>query len=198
MDYPSILRKSLIAGLAWLALAAPALAQSPGDETGAGLYDRVVEYVSPMTDFLNDYAMLATQPTTATAAIWGAQLVSSADTGQGPTITTAPVGYYDDAPTQIRNAGYTFEGLTTASIGSMSALDFARWLGTAVALPFQLARGVQQVVPILGPIGIFLSWLMLATLWVGIMYFLSFLLGFIGNLFSLADKVMAAIGLLKP
>jgi hypothetical protein len=194
MDYSSIFRKGIIGVLAWLALATPSFAEGPSPS----IYDSVVNTVSPVVDFLDDYAALATTPTTATATIWGSQLLSSTDTGQGPGSATPPADYYADSPEQIRAAGYTFEGLTTASIGAMSALDFARWLGSAVALPFQLARGVQAVVPILGPIGIFLSWLMLATLWVGIMYFLSFLIGFIGNLLNLADKIIGAIGLLKP
>jgi hypothetical protein len=194
MDHSPILRKSLIAIAAWLALAAPALAQEPG----GGIYDQVVGAVAPVVDFLDDYAALATQPITATETIWGAQLLSTADTGESPGSAAPPAEYYPDAPEAVRQAGYTLDGLSTASIGSMSALDFARWLGVSVALPFQLARGVQDVTAIIGPMGLFLTWLMLAVLWVGIMYFLSFLMGFIGNLLSLGEKVIAAIGLFKP
>jgi hypothetical protein len=194
MDHPPIFYK-IVGGIAlWLAVTSPALAQGPSPST----YDMVVNAVAPVVDFLDDYSILAMAPLTATSAIWGGQLLSTADTGQGPGSATPPADYYPDAPAQIRQSGYTMESLATADIGAMSALDFAHWLGISVALPFQLARGMQGIVTIIGPMGIFLSWLMLATLWVGIIYFLSFLAGFIGNLLELGSKIVEIIGLVKP
>lgn len=183
-----------------LVCAAPAAAQEPlGAQGGLGLYDRVVGSLEPVRAFLEDYADLADgEVTTASADIWGAQLLSTDSTGQGVTGGSPPGGYYPDAPEEIREAGYTLEGLTSRDISLMSALDFADWLGSTIALPFQLARGLQALVSEIGPLGFFLSWLFMAALWVGIVYFLEFLVSFVASLLNVGSKVIEAIGLFKP
>lgn len=204
MDYQTVLHPTrIILVVAWLVLASPVLAQGPitgASATGGSgsVYDTVVAAVAPVVDFLDDYAALAASPATATADIWGAQLLSTGDTGEGPGTGSPPAEYYPDAPEQVREVGYTLEGLTTADISAMSALDFARWLGFAVALPFEFARGLQDIAAIIGPIGLFLSWLFMAALWVGIIYFFSFLISFIKTLLEVGGKVLQAIELFRP
>jgi len=183
----------------WLLLVPPVSAQGPVDASGStSLYDQIVAALGPVQDFLDDYAALAVAPSTATEDIWGAQLLSSAETGEGPGTGAPPAEYYPDAPQQVREAGYTLEGLTTADISSMSALDFAHWLGVALALPFEFVRGLQDIGDIIGPFGVFLSWLFFAALWVGIIYFLSFLISFVKNIINLGGKVLQIIEVFKP
>jgi len=191
----------LVAVAAWLILIDPATAQGPigassaTGGTGTSLYDDVVAALAPVTDVLNDYAALAAEPTTAPEDIWGAQILSLEATGQGPITGSPPAEYYPDAPDQIREAGYTLEGLTTADISAMSALDFAHWLGVTVALPFEIVRGLQSIVSIIGPFGFFFGWLWLAALWVGFVYFLSFLVPFIKSVIAIIAKIVEFIAL---
>lgn len=180
-------------------LAAPAYAQEPVGSAELSMYDQVTGIVQPAVDFLNDYADIASgDVTTAADDFWGAQLLSTEATGQGVTSSAPPGSYYPDSPDEIRQAGYTLEGLTSRDISLMSALDFADWLGVTLALPFQIARGLQELASTLGPLGFFLSWLFMATLWVGIVYFISFLSSFLSSLLNLGSKVVEFIGLVKP
>lgn len=203
MDHQTIQRSSCLIILAvWLFLVTPVAAQGPigasATDGSGSVYDTVVAAVAPIVDFLDDYAALAASPATITEDVWGAQLLSTGDTGEGPGTGSPPPEYYPDAPEQVREAGYTLEGLTTADISAMSALDFARWLGFTMALPFEFARGVQDIAAIIGPIGLFLSWLFMAALWVGIIYFISFLISFIKTLLEVGGKVLQAIELFRP
>jgi hypothetical protein len=176
-----------------------AAAQGPIDASGGtSLYDLIVGAVAPMVDFLDDYAALAAAPSTATEDIWGTQILSSADTGQGPGTGTPPAEYYPGAPEQIRQAGYTLEGLTTADISLMSAFDFAHYLGVALAMPFDFVRGLRVIGDIVGPIGLFLTWLFFATLWVGFIHFLSFVTSFIKSILGLGGRILQIIGMFKP
>jgi hypothetical protein len=193
------MKRLLLPVALFLVLTAPAAAQEPIQTQELGLYERVVSGLQPVRDFLEDYADLADgEITTASEDIWGAQLLSTETTGQGVTASSPPGEYYPDAPEQIRQAGYTLEGLTSRDISLMSALDFADWLGVTVALPFQIARGLQDLVSLIGPLGFFLSWLFMAALWVGIVYFISFLVSFVSSLLSIGSKVVEVIGLFKP
>jgi hypothetical protein len=186
-------RLAIAFGLVML-LASPAYAQGPPNT----LLDSVADLVAPLQDFLDDYAALATgDMTTAAADIWGAQLLSTEDTGQGVPSTSPPAEYYADAPEEARTVGYTLETLSDRDLTAMSALDFANWLGVAIALPFTFIRGLIDISTIMGPLGFFVSWLLLAALWVGIVYFVVFLISFIRSLLKLGETVMAGIGLLK-
>jgi len=192
------MKRLLLPIVLWL-IASPAAAQEPIQTQELRLYDRVVSSLSPVRAFLEDYADLADgEITTASEDIWGAQLLSSDSTGQGVGSGSPPGSYYPDAPAQIRQAGYTLEGLTSRDISLMSAFDFADWLGVTLALPFQIARGLQELVSMVGPLGFFLSWLFMAALWVGIVYFIEFLISFASTLLNIGSKVVEVIGLFKP
>lgn len=193
------MKKIFLSIAVFLFLATPAAAQEPVQVQEMRLYDRVTSMLSPVRAFLEDYADLADgEVSTAAEDIWGAQLLSMESTGQGVTASSPPGSYYPDAPEQIRQAGYTLEDLTSRDISLMSALDFADWLGVTLALPFQIARGLQELVEMVGPLGFFLSWLFMAALWVGIVYFMSFLVSFLSNLLGIGSKVIDVIGLFKP
>lgn len=187
--------------LIWLSLPSPTLAQGPG-----GLIDAVQDALSPVVDFLDDYAALAGCSGGECGglqddvdAIWGGQLLSTDETGQGvPDDEAPPAEYYADSPEEIRQMGYTLETLTSRDISAMSALDFANWLGYTLALPFLFVRGLQDLADLLGPFGVFLSWLLLAALWVGMVYFISFLVSFVSTLLNIGGRILQAVALFKP
>ena len=182
-----------------LVTAAPAYAQSPPGGGDLDFYDRVVEGLQPLVNFLDDYADLAGGDITSAAEdFWGAQLLATEDTGQGVPTTSPPAEYYADAPDELREVGYTLETLSSRDTSAMSALDFAEWLGVAIALPFVFVRGLNDLASTIGPIGFFLSWLLLAAVWVGIVYFLVFLLSVIRSLLRVGDVVLEGFSLFKP
>jgi hypothetical protein len=183
----------------FLILVTPAFAQGPPGGANLDLYDRIVEGLTPVVDFLDDYAALADgDVNTAAEDVWGAQLLSSDATGQGVPDTSPPGDYYADAPDEVREVGYTLESLSSRDTSAMSALDFAEWLGVAIALPFVFVRGLQDLASTMGPLGFFVSWLLLAAVWVGIVYFIVFLISFIRSLLQMGQTVLEALQLFKP
>jgi hypothetical protein len=182
-----------------LMVAAPVYAQDP-DETDLNFYDQIVETLSPIEDDLADFAALVDSDAVSNTitSVWGVQLLSSGDTGQGVTEASPPGGYYPDAEEEVRQAGYTLENLSSRDISQMSVFDFVQWLAVTISLPFAFIRGLLDLTSVLGPVGLFISWLLLAVLWVVIVYFLSLLIPFARFVLELIDKIFSAIELFTP
>lgn len=193
------MKYSLILAIScFLISSTPVFAQNPDDDFD--FYDEVVRAMEPLRQQLEDFTTLINGDTISgtTTSIWGVQLFSSSDTGQGVTETTPPPGYYVDAPEEIRQSGYTLEGLSSRDLSQMSVFDFVAWLGHTIALPIIFVRGLTNLVSTLGPIGIFLSWLFLAMLWVAIIHFISFMISLVRFIVELVKGIFAAIELFTP
>jgi len=163
----------------------------------------IEDALSPLVDFLQEYADIATtvlsDTESTTDTLWIKMLY---ETTEGITITETisddvPVDYYPDAPQTIRQYGYTYEALTSSDMSAMNTLDFVAWLGWAVALPFLYLRSVAEIGETIGPIGLFISWLLMAVFWVAFVYFMEFLLSMASALLGLIGRVVQFIGLAK-
>ena len=184
--------------LVMLVMASPAHAQDPDDDD-LSLYEQIVETLGPIEDDLADFATLVDSDAISnTTNLWGVQLLSSDDTGQGVTESSPPGDYYPDAEDEVRQAGYVLEDLSSRNISQMSVFDFVQWLAATIALPFAFIRGLLDLTSVLGPIGLFISWLLLAVLWVVIVYLLSLLIPFARFVLELIDKIFSAIELFTP
>lgn len=164
----------------------------------------LAETLAPVQEFLEDYADIAnvvvsdTEETTET--LW---LEMIYDTTEGITVAetiseNVPVDYYPDAPQTIRQYGYSYEALTSSDMSAMNALDFAAWLGWAVALPFLYLRSVQELGETIGPVGLFIAWLILAVFWVAWVQFMEFIISMASALLGLIGRVIQFIGIAKP
>lgn len=87
------------------------------------------------------------------------------------TIATAPAWYAPDLPRPMADIGWTFETLESdIDAGSRYSLDQWAWfVGYMVSLPFQFIKLVFQLFQFLGPLGLFVIWLLILLpykLWV--------------------------------
>lgn len=183
----------------WLLVASPVYAADPT------LLEQIQAYLSPVVDFLDDYAELAgcagTSCTLGTEVntMLGPQIFSTEDTGQGPTSVSPPGDYYPDSPQMFREIGYVFETLATVDAADMSLLDYVDWLAVGFALPFAYARSMYEFLQAdVGPLALFLTWLFAAAFWVFTIYAISFIIQFIKTLLGLGEKVLAVIALFRP
>lgn len=111
------------------------------------------------------------------------------------TIASAPDWYAPPLPRPLADVGWTFEtmqsGIDAGRRYSMAA--WAGFLGYVVSLPFQFMKVLYQIVQFLGPLGLFLTWLLLMAPLVT--YFRILL--FFKNLFiSLLNFIIKVIGFL--
>jgi hypothetical protein len=191
----------------WAILAAPAYAQGPQP---LSLRDQLEQFMRPIVDFLNDYAVLAgcvgsicTGLNSDVSGWLGSNTFSTADTGQGPpesmTMATVPEDYYPDAPQAFRDLGYGMESLADRDSSQMSLLDFVRWLGVAFALPFQYIRAIWDFLrEDVGPLALFVGWLFFAAWWVLIIYTISFVIKFVTVVIDIGQKLINVAALFKP
>lgn len=186
-------RVVLVAILILLTAPSPALAQG-------SVLDKIRELLGPVEDAIDEFANLANTDYVGSAEdYFGINWRSTSLTNQQFITSTAPItGYYDTAPDQVRDLGYSVDQLSGADTASMSPMDYASWLGAMVALPFQMVRGLRPLGEILGPLGTFLGWLFVAATWVTFVYFVEFLMKTIRSVFGIGNAIMGLISKVKP
>lgn len=120
------------------------------------------------------------------------------------TIVTAPDWYAPALPRPMADVGWTFETLQTG-VDEGRRYSLAAWssfFGYVASLPFQFVKLLYQIVQFLGPLGLFLTWLLVMApivtyfrilLWIKNL-FIS-LLNFIIKIISLLLSILG--GLLK-
>jgi hypothetical protein len=179
----------------------PAYAAGPVKMADFDLLQAITDLLAPLVDVLDDFiALLETDYETTAENYFGLNWQSTDETGQAFVAQTAPVDYYADGslPDEVRDLGYSLESVVDLDTTSMSAADFASWLGGVVALPFLYARGFQIVASLAGPVGLFVSWLLVGAVWVTLVYFIEFLISTAGTIFSVGSRILELIGLVKP
>lgn len=192
-----MVNKALILAITiFLLLPSPALAQGKDNNS---LLDRIKQILGPIEDTIAEFAALAETDYVGSAEdYWGLNWRSTQLTDQQFIQSTAPISYYNGAPAEIKDIGYTIEQLQTANTAQMSPMDYASWLGSMIAIPFQFVRGLSTMGQILGPLGIFLSWLFMAATWVTFVYFIEFMLKTLRSAFGIGSAILNLIGNIKP
>ncbi len=147
----------------------------------------------------------APNPSTPTPGPWTAQIISyttylSESTNLNPTetftILNAPADYAPDLPRPFANIGYTFENMgSAADNGVLYTLhSWAALVGYSASLPVQFIKMLHQIVIIIGPVGLFIIWLLIMLpfrLWI-IMFI--FIKNAIVGSFNMVVKIIRFIG----
>jgi hypothetical protein len=112
------------------------------------------------------------------------------------TVANAPAEYAASLPRPLANVGYTFEqmrsGTETGQAYNVHA--WAALLGYIASIPVQFVKSLMQLADILGPFGLFLTWLLVMFPFVlGVKVFI-FIKNLIINLVNLAIKLVKFIG----
>jgi len=156
--------------------------------------------LSPLLDTAGDFSALAGGGYATTGeSLFGANWNLAEKTDQAYTPLTATVDYYADSPDALRNVGYSLEsGLADVDATTMSPLDYASFFGGVVAIPFLYIRGFRDFAGLIGPLGLMVSWLLLAAAWVTLVNFLSFLFSISSTIFSVGSRILELVGLVKP
>jgi len=173
-----------------------------GGSSSIDLTGRVEELLSPVETTLTNFETVAGGDYETTASnLFGVNWNLAVTTTQAYEAQTAAADYYNDdsIPDELRDVGYSLEeGLSTVDTATMSPIDYASYLGAVVAIPFLYVRGFQEIASFLGPIGLFITWLIIAAIWVTLVNFLSFLLSTASTIFSIGSRILELIGLVKP
>lgn len=126
---------------------------------------------------------------------WLSTTVDNINPTETFTIASAPDWYAPPLPRPLADVGWTFETLQSG-IDTGRRYTVASWagfFGYVVSLPFQFMKVLYQIVQFLGPLGLFLTWLLLMAPLVT--YFRILL--FFKNLFiSLLNFIIKVIGFL--
>lgn len=165
------------------------------------LTENVQETLSPVESTLSDFNAVVNGGYETTAQqLFGINWNTVTTTTQAYEPLTAAGDYYDDPsiPDELRDTGYSLESLSDVDTSTMSPLDYSSYLGAVVAIPFLYVRGFGEIAEFVGPIGLFVTWLLIAAVWVTLVNFLAFLLSTASSIFSVGSRILQLIGLVKP
>ena len=115
------------------------------------------------------------------------------------TIASAPAWYAPDLPRPMADIGWTFETLESdIDAGARYGLDHWAWfVGYMVSLPFQFIKLVFQLFQFLGPLGLFVIWLLVLLpykLWVlFIIMIKNTLISLLNAIIKLIDVILAIL-----
>lgn len=124
-------------------------------------------------------------------------LYSEAAVMQNPTtftIQTAPVEYAPALPRPMANVGYTFEGMQ-GDIGFLyDPRAWASLLGYMASIPFQLVKFLYTLSQMMGPAGLFVTWLFILLPFVLFARMFLFIKNLIISIINLIVKFIQFIG----
>lgn len=156
------------------------------DLTGTAGYTIVTGYLGEATGFITDVVSYTDYLSTTVANLTPTETF---------TIANAPDWYAPALPRPVADVGWTFETLQT-DIDAGKRYSISAWssfFGYVASLPFQLMKLLYQIVQFLGPLGLFLTWLLVMA---PIVTYFKILL-FIKNAFiSLLNFIIKLIGFL--
>jgi hypothetical protein len=87
------------------------------------------------------------------------------------TIASAPDWYAPQLPREMATIGWTFEHIGE---GRYSLNSWSYLFGLMISMPIRLLKGIKELFQFMGPIGLFLSWLLLIAPGVLYLRFLQF------------------------
>lgn len=138
---------------------------------------------------------------------WLSTTVENINPTETFTIASAPAWYAPPLPRPLADVGWTFETLQ-GGIDEGRRYSMAAWAGFAgyvVSLPFQFIKVLYQIVQFLGPLGLFITWLLLMAplvtyfrillffknLFISLLNFIIKVIGFLLDLFGSLVKLIA-------
>ena len=110
------------------------------------------------------------------------------------TIQAAPDWYAPSLPRNAAAIGYTIENMDSSAGLGFGVTAWASLFGYAISLPFQLAKMLYNIFQLLGPMRLFIMWLLIMLPWVlGVKFFI-FIKNLIISIINLLVKVVQFIG----
>ena len=124
---------------------------------------------------------------------WLSGQVSTLQATRTFTISTAPDWYAPDLPRPMANVGWTFELMQTDAWAGAVDYSMGQWAwlaGYMVSLPFQLLKTLFIIAQFLGPLGLFITWLLVMLPFVLFIKFWVFIKNVTISLLNLLIKII--------
>mgnify|MGYP001235057240 CR=1 FL=1 len=132
--------------------------------------------------------------TTISYTIWLTETAASLQYTETFTIATAPAWYAPDLPRPMADVGWTFETLQS-DIGTNYGIPaWSGFFGYIISLPIQFIKMLFQIAQYLGPLGLFLIWLLVMLPFALFTRAILFIKNLIIGLFNLIHKIIRFIG----
>jgi hypothetical protein len=110
------------------------------------------------------------------------------------TIQSAPVDYAPSLPRPMADIGYTFENMQDGIGFLYGPRSWAVLLGYMIAMPFQLVKFFYTMAQMMGPVGLFLTWLLILLPFVLFSRLFIFIKNTIISIINLVIKIIQFIG----
>lgn len=112
------------------------------------------------------------------------------------TVVTAPVWYAPALPRPMADVGWTFEQLTDPSGATLNftVSSWAGFFGYVSTIPFQFVKTLWQLVAYLGPLGLFLGWLLIMFVIVLVIHTQVFIVKFLITILRLVVRLVELLG----
>lgn len=112
------------------------------------------------------------------------------------TVINAPDWYAPDMPRPMADVGWTFEQLSdpAGNTQRFTLNSWAAFFGYLTSLPFQMVKMLWQIVAYLGPLGLFLGWLLIMFVIVLAIHAQVFIMKFILVIVRLVVRLIELLG----
>lgn len=107
------------------------------------------------------------------------------------TMRTAPNDYVPQVPRQMANVGYTFEQMANGDNSQYGPLAYAQFAGQITTIPFHLLLLMRDILGLLGPLGLFIAWVIVMTPFVSIVKTIVFIKSLIIGSFNMFLRMIA-------
>lgn len=131
---------------------------------------------------------------TVSYTIWLTDTAASLEYTNTFTVATAPSWYAPDLPRPMANVGWTFENMGDEVGTSYSLPAWAGFFGYIISLPIQMVKGLLDLAQYLGPLGLFIIWLLIMLPLTLFTRAILFIKNLIIGLFNLIHKIIRFIG----
>jgi hypothetical protein len=109
-------------------------------------------------------------------------------------IMTPPAEYAPSLPRNMAAVGWTFEHMDTSAGLGFSFTSWASLFGYIASLPFQIIKMIYNIFNLMGPLRLYILWLMVLlpyTLWMKLMLFIK---NMINSIINIIFKIIQLIG----
>lgn len=163
------------------------LALNQGGLTGTAAYTAVTGIIGTGREWVSD---------TVSYTLWLSGEAAAINPTETFTVATAPDWYAPPLPRPMANVGWTFETIQDGIDSGVkySLPTWAGFFGYIVSLPFQFIKMLLGLADFLGPLGLFIIWLLIMLPFVTFVRIWVFIKNLFISLFNLIHKFIRFIG----
>lgn len=151
-------------------------------------------YTASITGTLDQGIISGWISNTVSYTLWLTDTAASLQYTSTFTVATAPGWYAPPLPRPMADIGWTFETMRGDIGTSYSIPTWAGLFGYSITLPIQFIKGLFDIAANLGPLGLFLTWLLIMLPFTLFTRAVLFLKNVIIGLFNLIHKIIRFIG----